>query len=269
VLAPIDRLVNGSMRSGPHFEPERWSPHGVNCSTDPVVLADRLVTSLEISGPTATRQDGQGLSLCLYGRPGTGKSEYVRYLAWRLGRPVVVKRVSDILSKWVGEAERQIAAAFREAENDGAVLLFDEADTFLRSRSSASQSWEVSQVNEFLQQLEASKGLVACTTNLWRELDEAALRRFTFKIEFGWLEGRQGLAVFRSVLGPLLDRPLGMDAERLEVELARLNQLAPGDFAVVARRVRATTGTAGVWELLADLREEVRVKGGSAARAGF
>ena len=271
VLAPIERLVEGTQRRNhAPFDAGRWSSEGLNCSADPIALADRLTRSMENRPASRDLGEGSGLSLCLYGRPGTGKSEYVRYLAWRLGRPVLVRRVSDILSKWVGEAERHIAEAFRQAEDDGAVLLFDEADTFLRSRANARQSWEVSQVNEFLQQLEASKGLVACTTNLWQDLDEAALRRFTFKIEFKWLDGVQGLAVFRSVLGPLLDRPLAEgDVERLLRELGRFTKLAPGDFAVVARRVRATTGVAGVEELLEDLAEEVRMKGGSAGKVGF
>ena len=271
VLAPIERLVEGgSARPKATFNPERWTPEGLNCSVDPIALADRLTHTLAGRAASRNLPEGSGLSVCLYGRPGTGKSEYVRYLAWRLGRPVMVRRVSDILSKWVGEAERHIAEAFRAADDDGAVLLFDEADTFLRSRANAKQSWEVSQVNEFLQQLEASRGIVACTTNLWHDLDEAALRRFTFKIEFKWLDGVQALAVFRSVFGPLLDMPLAEgDYSRLARELGGMAKLAPGDFAVVARRIRATTGTATVGELLAALADEVRVKGGNAGRTGF
>lgn len=271
VLAPIERLVEGrALARRAVFDPRRWSAEGLNCSVDPVELADRLVCSQNGRPPSRDLPEGTGLSVCLYGRPGTGKSEYVRYLAWRLGRPVIVRRVSDILSKWVGEAERLIAEAFRAAENDGAVLLFDEADTFLRSRSQARQSWEVSQVNEFLQQLESSRGLVACTTNLWQDLDEAALRRFTFKIEFRWLETKQAAAVFRTLLGPVLDRALGpSDDARLAADLGRLDKLAPGDFAVLARRVRATTGTADLEALLQGLAEEVRVKSGAAGRVGF
>lgn len=271
VLAPIERLVEGgTARSKAVFNPERWSPAGLNCSVDPIALADRLTRTLGAREASRDLPEGSGLSLCLYGRPGTGKSEYARYLAWRLGRSVIVRRVSDILSKWVGEAERHIAEAFRSADNDGAVLLFDEADTFLRSRANAQQPWEVSQVNEFLQQLDASRGIVACTTNLWHDLDEAALRRFTFKIEFKWLDAVQGLAVFRSMFGPLLDTPLlEGDVAQVTRELGTLAKLAPGDFAVVARRIRATMGTASVDELLAALTDEVRVKGGNAGRAGF
>lgn len=271
MIAPIERLVEGgTARSNAVFNPERWSPEGLNCSVDPIALADRLTSTLSTRSKDRDQLEGSGLSLCLYGRPGTGKSEYARYLAWRLGRPVIVRRVSDILSKWVGEAERHIAEAFRAADTEGALLLFDEADTFLRSRASAQQSWEVSQVNEFLQQLEACRGIVACTTNLWRDLDEAALRRFTFKLEFKWLDAAQGLAVFRSVFGPLLDTPLvDGDVAQVARELGGMAKLAPGDFAVVARRIRATMGTASVHELLAALADEVRVKGGSAGRAGF
>ena len=107
----------------------------------------------------------------------------MKYLAWRSERPLVYRRVSDLVSCYVGQTERNIAAAFEEARQDGSILLFDEADSFLRDRRGAVRSWEVTQVNEFLQQLESFPGIVACTTNLWRDIDEAALRRFVFKLE--------------------------------------------------------------------------------------
>jgi SpoVK/Ycf46/Vps4 family AAA+-type ATPase len=64
------------------------------------------------------------------------------------------------------------------------VLLLDEADSFLRSRRLAERNYEVTEVNEMLQGMERFAGVFICTTNLFEDLDEAALRRFTFKIRF-------------------------------------------------------------------------------------
>ena len=94
-------------------------------------------------------------SLCLQGPPGTGKSACVRYLADRLGLEVLQKRTSDLLSPWVGGTEQNIAAAFREARDDEAFLVFDEADSLLADRRYAVRNWEVSQTNEMLTWMES------------------------------------------------------------------------------------------------------------------
>ena len=90
------------------------------------------------------------VSLLLTGPPGTGKTALAAALAERLDRPLLVKRASDLLSKWVGETEARIADAFAEARESGALLLFDEADSLLSDRADARRSWEISQVNELL-----------------------------------------------------------------------------------------------------------------------
>ena len=124
----------------------------------------------------------KGFSLCLHGPPGTGKSLFVRYLADRMGIEVMERRASDLFSMWVGETEKKIARAFAEARRRGAFLVFDEADTLLGDRRLASHSWEVSQVNEMLTWMECHDFPIACTTNLSERLDEASLRRFTFRL---------------------------------------------------------------------------------------
>lgn len=68
---------------------------------------------------------------------------------------------------FVGESEKNIAKAFEEAKKQKKILLFDEVDSFFRERSYSSQSWEITQVNEFLTQMEKFEGIVICTTNLW------------------------------------------------------------------------------------------------------
>jgi len=92
------------------------------------------------------KQRKQG-RFCLYGLPGTGKTAFGHYLAEQLDKPLLIKRASDLLSPYVGEAEQNIAYAFKEAQREGAVLQIDEADSFLQSRENAVRSWEVTQVN--------------------------------------------------------------------------------------------------------------------------
>jgi SpoVK/Ycf46/Vps4 family AAA+-type ATPase len=96
----------------------------------------------------------------------------------------MIRQASDLASKFVGETEQNMARMFEEATTEQAVLLLDEADSFLRSRRRAERNYEVTEVNEMLQGMERFAGIFICTTNLFDDLDEAALRRFTFKIRF-------------------------------------------------------------------------------------
>lgn len=262
VTAPLEKLVSGrDVTRIQIFDARAYRPEALTTPVDVGALAKRL----------EAWQPGQGgISLCLYGPSGTGKSELVKYLAWRMGRPVLVKRVSDLQSPWVGVCEQNIAAAFRQSEEDRSVLLFDEADSVLRDRRGAERSWEVSQVNEFLQQLEASTGIVACTTNLFRQLDQAALRRFVFKIPFSYLRPEQAMLLLQSQLGEHLPGPLEGDAARAVArELSHLHTLTPGDFAAVRRRLRALDLKATPEALVAELRAEVQVKDAAPRAIGF
>ena len=83
---------------------------------------------------------------------------------------------------------KNLAKAFQEAEDLQAILLLDEVDGLLQDRRQATRSWEVSQVNEFLVQLESFNGVVVATTNRFDELDQAALRRFDFKMHFDFFK---------------------------------------------------------------------------------
>ncbi len=196
--------------------------------------------------------------MCLYGPPGTGKSAYVRWLAHELGMEVIQKRASDLLSKWVGENERNIAQAFADARESGAFLVFDEADSLLGDRRHAHQGWEISQVNEMLTWMESHELPFACITNLMGHLDEAALRRFSFKVRFDFLKSEQRATAFRHYFG--VDAPVGV---------REIDMLTPGDYAVVRNRARLLGCENDPSELMRMLRQEVTVKPNNRREIGF
>ncbi|MFW1806228.1 AAA family ATPase, partial [Acinetobacter baumannii] len=92
-----------------------------------------------------------------------GKTAFAKWLSERINRPLLIKRGSDLISAWVGETEKNLAKAFQEAEEMQAVLLLDEVDGLLQDRRQATRSWEVSQVNEFLVQMESFNGVMVAT----------------------------------------------------------------------------------------------------------
>ena len=196
-------------------------------------------------------------TLCFYGPPGTGKTALAEHLAHELDRPLMIRQASDILSKFVGETEQNMARMFADATTEGAVLLLDEADSFLRSRQRAERHYEVSETNEMLQGMERFTGVFICTTNLFDELDEAALRRFTFKIRFRPLTPAQRERMFiTEALGGAKEALTDEQRSRLHL----LEALAPGDFAAVRRQVEILGESFEADEFLSQLEAEHRVK---------
>ena len=248
VLDATSRLTNGGMDPAPrHHSEVSWQPGLTRTDTDILQIEARFAQ------PDAPRR----ISFCLEGPAGTGKSAWARHLAKITGLGVIEKRASDLMSKWVGESEQNIARAFAEARADGAMLIFDEADSLLADRRNAERSWEISQVNEMLTWMESHPLPFVCTTNFVERLDPATQRRFTFRIRFDWLSPAQlpvaWAAHFRS------SAPVGLLA---------LDRLAPGDFANVARRMRAL-GEADPHVILHELVREVEAKEGAQRPIGF
>tara|TARA_R110000787_G_scaffold25373_4_gene71330 strand:+ start:2173 stop:4191 length:2019 start_codon:yes stop_codon:yes gene_type:complete len=243
----IDKVMRGSEAPPKSAPSVRYEPALIHADHDLAQLRDRLLGI-----------DTRAFSMCLYGPPGTGKSAYVRWLAHELGLEVIQKRASDLLSKWVGENERNIAQAFAEARDSGAFLIFDEADSLLGDRRNAQQGWEISQVNEMLTWMESHELPFACITNLMGHLDEAALRRFSFKVRFDFLKPAQRDQAFEHYFG--LAPPAGV---------SELETLTPGDYAVVKNRARLLGTDADPMELLRMLRQEVTVKPQRGRQIGF
>lgn len=171
--------------------------------------------------------------ICCYGPPGTGKTAWAAWLAEQLDMPLLLKQGSDLLNPYVGGTEQNIAQAFEQAKADNALLVLDEVDSFLFSREGANRSWERSQVNEMLTQIERFEGLMVVSTNLIEVLDPAALRRFDLKLKFDYLTLPQRLD-FAKQQAEILGLPLLSEEDLSQIE--SLNLLTPGDFAAVARR---------------------------------
>ncbi len=212
----------------------RYRPEFLNSETDLGALAEGI----------AARGAGR---LCLYGPPGTGKSAFARHLVERADKPLLYRRASDLLDCWVGGTEQNIAAMFEEARREGAGVLLDEADSFLAGRESAMHSWEVTQVNELLTQMEAFKGLFIASTNLMERLDFASLRRFDLKVRFNYLQPEQARALLAQVL-----KEHGIKVRKNETNIigriGSIPNLAPGDFAAIIRRARlASDSTTATW----------------------
>jgi transitional endoplasmic reticulum ATPase len=249
--AAVEEAMGGVLQllgigpSIPDADASDFDPALVNCDENLARLTERLVR------PGASRQ----WSLCLYGPPGAGKSQFARYLAAQLGMEVMQQRASDLLSMWVGESEKQIAAAFQTARARRAMLVIDEADSLLSDRRGAVRSWEVTQVNEMLTWMESHPLPFVCTTNLMDRIDQASLRRFTLKLRFAPLSPAQNTLAFERFFGIVATRRLADD-------------LTPGDFATV-RRKRDLLGVADPSALADWLDEEAEAKGTQVRRIGF
>ena len=204
----------------------------------------------------ALKARGHG-SLCFYGPPGTGKTALAEHIASTLDQPLLIKQASDLMSKYVGETEQNMAAMFREAEAEKAVLLLDEADSFLQDRRGAQRTYEVTEVNEMLQGMERHAGIFICTTNLLESLDQAALRRFTFKLKFMPLTSAQRAAMF---VTEALAGDVALLTAPLQKRLSQLTQLCPGDFAAVKRQLTILAAVFSTDEFLSQLEAEHRIK---------
>lgn len=236
-----------------------YSLKGLNCSEDPerIIGIIKRYTEQQENGRLRSNRP---MSLLLYGLPGTGKSEFVYYLGHVLDEEVVLRRCSDIHSMWVGETEKNIANAFREARASNSILFFDEADSFLFSRRDASHSWEKNFTNEILTQLESFTGVVIFATNEIEGLDHASLRRFRFKIEFRTLTPGGILNLYKTVLQPLLPEEANLSIMD-EKQLQSIKNLTPGDFTVVRDQYLFIARESLTYRQLIDaLMNEVRYK---------
>jgi SpoVK/Ycf46/Vps4 family AAA+-type ATPase len=183
---------------------ELYDPEVLVTDHDPQEIRNVAQRFLSMSDEQKKSFNLRNLNFLFSGEPGTGKTEFAKHLADDLGKEILIKRASDILNPYVGMSERFIKEAFAEAEREEKILVIDEVDTFLSSRGGHVRSWESSQTNEFLTQMEHYNGILICTTNRVTGLDEAAIRRFNRKVHFGPLDLAGKKRLLARLFGPLL-----------------------------------------------------------------
>ena len=225
LMAQHCELLNVQIQEEKLLPARDYSLEGLNIKGDleleKIVAACRKFQLDEGDSPDRPR-----MNLLLAGPPGTGKTEYVKYLGQALNTRITVRMGSDLLSMYVGGTEHNIKEAFAQAEQEHAILFLDEIDGLMQSREQARCSWEVTQVNELLYQMENFKGILIGATNFMQNLDAATLRRFTFKIGFDYLDNNGKKLFFERMFKTQLTV-----AERRKLDA--IENLAPGDFRTV------------------------------------
>ena len=202
------------------------------------------------------RKSGQG-RLCLFGKPGTGKTQFAEHLAEALDRELIVATASTVISPYVGVTERNLADLFEDADPGSAVILLDEVDSFLIDRRHAEHSWEKTQVNELLQQMERFPGVFIAATNLMDGLDAAAMRRFDLKLQFLPLTTEQRYRVFAQEALGNAEAAVPETSKRL---LDNLKGLTLGDVANVQRQQKVLGEALSPEQFLNRLRAEWELK---------
>ena len=242
--------------------PKGYSLKGLNIQGK--IPLEKIVAAVKKFRASASRPevDAPRLNILLSGAPGSGKTAFARYLAGQVGAELRTIRASELLSKWVGETEKKLAEVFKEAKSKGQILFLDEIDSFLQDREHSDHSWEVTQVNELLQQMEEFQGVMIGATNFADRLDKAVLRRFTYKLKLDYLtdEGK-GIFFERFFKTPLTEG----EKQRLD----SISKLTPGDFRTVREELFYLADKQSNAARLDALEAESEAKGRTAEKIGF
>jgi hypothetical protein len=191
---------------------------------------------------------GLGISALFAGVSGTGKTMAAEVLANELRLDLYRIDLSAVVSKYIGETEKNLRQVFDSAEEGGAILLFDEADALFGQRSEVQDShdrYANIEVSYLLQRMEAYRGLAILTTNMKEDLDSAFLRRIRFIVQFPFPDPVQRLEIWRSVF------PMDTPTQGLDLSLLAQLNVAGGTIRNIALNAAF---------LAADANEPVQMK---------
>ncbi|MCB8991636.1 MAG: ATP-binding protein [Ardenticatenaceae bacterium] len=165
-----------------------------------------------------------GVTALFFGPPGTGKTMGAEILAGELGLDLYKIDLSSMVSKYIGETEKNLERIFNEAESSNAILFFDEADAIFGKRSEvkdAHDRYANIEISYLLQRMEAYDGVTILATNLRANLDDAFMRRLQFGIDFPFPKPADRLRIWQALFPPDVPRDANLDlelmAERFEI----------------------------------------------------
>ncbi len=165
-----------------------------------------------------------GMKMLFYGKSGTGKTQTAAIIANDLGKKIYRIDLSQIVSKYIGETEKNLSKIFEVAEHKGWILFFDEGDALFAKRtavSSANDRYANQEVAYLLQRIEDYSGIIIISTNLKENIDAAFLRRFNNIVEFPMPDTQQRNAIWQKILSELVDNQIDINSEEWD-EIAKI-----------------------------------------------
>jgi SpoVK/Ycf46/Vps4 family AAA+-type ATPase len=219
---------------------------------------------LDVWGLGTKLASSRGITLLFSGPPGTGKTMAAQIIAGALGLDIYRIDLSTIVSKYIGETEKNIERIFREAEQSNAILFFDEADALFGKRSEVRDShdrYANIATSYLLQRMEAYDGVTILATNLRGNLDEAFTRRLQFAVSFPFPEIDDRLRIWQTLFPPDVPRSPDIDlpylAERFRFSGGNIRNI----LISAAYLAAADSKSIGMSHLLHGTRRELQKMG--------
>jgi hypothetical protein len=277
----IDRLIVGAKsapRFGPDFPAQRLA---TSYQWGDLVLADEVRDELEdlvvwVENERLLMEDWglarhlkPGYRALFHGPPGTGKTVTAAVIGKRLDLPVYRVDLSRVVSKYIGETEKNLAALFDHAADGDMILFFDEADALFGKRGetrTANDRHANQQIAYLLQRIEDCPGVVILASNLKANIDQAFARRFQAMILFAMPDAEARRELWRLCFGAENGPGFILDEEVDLARLARDHEISGGSIVNVLRYVgiqaaKSGTGKVGLRDLTEGLRREIRKEG--------
>lgn len=223
-------LEEESQRSSPDSLDSLYYVIQPNTSFNDLIVEEKIKQNLQAAVARARQTDrifkhwglgevieyGRGTTLNFRGPPGTGKTMAAHCLANELGEKLLMVRYDQLQNCYIGETEKRIQRVFKLAKIKKAVLFFDEADAIALDRGTLNKSWEMSQVNTLLKELERFEGVCIFATNFAEKYDAAFERRLTMHIDFTLPTKEQAQAILNKLL-PQKSRDKSLNLSEINV----------------------------------------------------
>jgi hypothetical protein len=226
-----DLFAAARAHSNPHLAnlalkiPPRYTWTDIVLPQDTIYLLKEIVatvrgrpTVLDRWGVGAKLASSRGVTALFTGPPGTGKTMAAEVIAAELKLDLYKIDLSTVVSKYIGETEKNLERIFTEAETSNAILFFDEADALFGKRSEVRDShdrYANIEISYLLQRMEAYDGVTILATNLGANLDEAFKRRLQFAVDFPFPEESDRLRIWRTLFPPDVPRAADINWELL------------------------------------------------------